>query len=469
MPAPVCESGHGDVSGMTTATALRTAAFLGIWPAFGGTIEAAVADAVERLARIPPDDLASFSIALPVVLDTGFALRGGDSCWLARNRDIALCGSGVAARFDEDADARFRAACARWQRLDALDIAPLAWFTVPAATSRPSPSIGVPCVLVRTDGERTVITFSVQRRNTPPPAIGRNWLDTLRRLLDPPAPPRRIANAFVATTASPDAQTWRARVRAATAAIADGKFDKVVLARRLSIRLVSPAVPGELAQRLAGSHPGCFVLSFPVGPGRVVAASPELLASKRERRLVSHALAGTTKRYEGPTDNASAACALLASPKERHEHALVVDAIAARMAGICEQVAHAPQPSVLPLRFLQHLWTPVSGRLRAGVSLLDAVSRLHPTPAVLGFPQQAAWDWLAAIGEHRDGFYSGVAGWIDADGDGDGVVVLRSAYVEDRTAVLWAGAGIVAASDPDAEFAETELKFATMLDVLQAA
>jgi isochorismate synthase EntC len=94
---------------------------------------------------------------------------------------------------------------------------------------------------------------------------------------------------------------------------------------------------------------------------------------------------------------------------------------------------------------------------------------LHPTPAVLGFPPHAARDWLGKIDEDRDGLYSGVAGWIDADGNGDGVVVLRSAYVDDRTAILWAGAGIVAESEPDAELAETELKLATMLEVLQTS
>ena len=122
----------------------------------------------------------------------------------------------------------------------------------------------------------------------------------------------------------------------------------------------------------------------------------------------------------------------------------------------------------MSLRFLQHLWTPISGRLRPGIGLIDAVTRLHPTPAVLGSPPQAAIDWLRDTGERRDGLYTGVAGWIDRDGNGDAAVVLRSAYFEDRTAVLWAGAGIMADSDPRAEFAETEMKLASLMEVLNA-
>jgi len=267
----------------------------------------------------------------------------------------------------------------------------------------------------------------------------------------------------------PDAQTWRARVRAAIDAISNGELIKVVLARRLSVQMMGPVVPGELAERLARNHPDCYVLSFPFERGWVVAASPELLTSKRDRRVICHALAGTAKRHADPAADVNAASALLASSKERQEHAVVVDAIAAGMADLCDEVEHPEAPIVLPLRFLQHLWTPLSGHLRPAVSLLDVVTHLHPTPAILGSPVDAARSWLAKIGESRDGLYSGVVGWIDSKGDGDAVVVLRSAYIEDRTVVLWAGAGIVADSDPDAELTETELKLATMLEALQSA
>ncbi len=131
--------------------------------------------------------------------------------------------------------------------------------------------------------------------------------------------------------------------------------------------------------------------------------------------------------------------------------------------------SHAPTPSLMKLRGLQHLWTPVTGTLRPGFGLLEAIDRLHPTPAVLGFPKIAARNWLNGVEERRDGLYTGLAGWIDLDGDGEAAVVLRAAHVEGREAHLWAGAGIMAASDPDAEWAETELKMSALLDLLEGS
>ena len=122
----------------------------------------------------------------------------------------------------------------------------------------------------------------------------------------------------------------------------------------------------------------------------------------------------------------------------------------------------------MSLRHVLHLWTELQGQLRADIGLLDAVTRLHPTPAVLGIPGETALNLLDNLGETRDCLYTGVAGWVDRQGDGDAVVILRSAYLEPDSAVLWAGAGIVAGSDSVSELNEIEMKLATMLEVLGA-
>jgi len=194
-----------------------------------------------------------------------------------------------------------------------------------------------------------------------------------------------------------------------------------------------------------------------------------MIAVKHGRNIVCDALAGTAKRTGVANEDAKTVAALMASIKERHEHALVVDDIRSSLAQLCENVAHASEPSVLQLNSLLHLQTKILGRLRPGEGLLSTLKRIHPTAAVLGSPRHAAAEWLQSVGEIRDGLYSGAAGWLDLNGDGEAAVVLRSAYVEDRTAVLWAGAGIVAQSEPAAELAETSLKFATMLEALGAA
>jgi menaquinone-specific isochorismate synthase len=306
------------------------------------------------------------------------------------------------------------------------------------------------------------LTLTARRGRQTPQQIVNQWLDAVCDLF------RQVPGGggrIVARQTMPDADTWQARVTATREAIRAGRFAKVVLARRLHAQLSQPVDVSGVTARLAHLYPGCHVISLPHRGGRVVAATPEQLATKRGNALVSHALAGTAKRHGGAHEDALAD--FLASPKERHEHALVVDAIKERMGQLCTAVEHAAVPSLLPLRFVQHLWTPLRGRLRADVGLLDAVGALHPTPAVLGTPSAAAQAWLEECGERRDGLYTGVAGWVDRHGDGDAVVVLRSAYLEADSAVLWAGAGVVAASEPATELAETELKLQTMLEVLE--
>lgn len=158
---------------------------------------------------------------------------------------------------------------------------------------------------------------------------------------------------------------------------------------------------------------------------------------------------------------------LFADDKERREHRIVVEAIAEAMRELCDEVDIPPAPKFMRLPNLQHLWTPVSGRARGEIDLFDALARIHPTPAVLGFPPKAARAFLDRAGEERDGLYTGLAGWIDLAGDGEAAVVLRSAFLRGREAALWAGAGIMADFDPAAEWEETELKMATMRDALE--
>ena len=431
-------------------------------------LEAAIGKSMDELAGVEPGRLVSLSVTLSPALVAVDAALGGDSRWLAPGQGLAMYGSGAAARFESEAAERFRSEGKRWRLLGAATDIPLAFFTAAAATTPAAPTLWVPTALVRRSPEGLVVTLSAWRDAAPPQQIARSWRHEAARVFAPEVGGARVPNEIRGVTTTPADEQWRQRVRAATLAIAAGRFAKVVLARRLDIHLANAVDAADLADRLAAIHPECHVFSLPHGRGWVVAASPEQLAAKRGRQLVSHALAGTAKRHGRPDEDARAAAALLCSTKERSEHALVVDSIAAQMAQICDAVEHPQTPAVMPLRFVQHLWTPVSGRLRDGFGLLDAVARLHPTPAVLGIPRQAASDWLAEVGERRDGLYSGIAGWIDGNGDGEAVVILRSAYVEDGNAVLWAGAGIMADSDPAAEMAETELKLATMLEVLNA-
>ncbi len=430
---------------------------------------AAVGVAERELARVEPGRLVSISMSLPLDLEMPAVVLDSDSRWLGSHDGLRIYAGGEAVCFETDAAGRFDAECRHWHLLGPASTPPLAFFTVPPATAPTIPRLWVPRIAVRQGNAPPVVTLSAWWSGGAPEMIAQAWLRDLRRILTetetPGAPPPL---RLLATEVDPSEADWEQRVRKAAEAVADGRLAKVVLARRLRSVLSRPADPAWITNTLARANPECCVFSMPCGRGRVIAASPELLAVKRGSRLVSHALAGTARRQSGRDEDAAAAAALLASAKERREHAVVVDAIASRLADICDEVERLPEPAVMSLRFLQHLWTPIAGRLRPGIGLIDAVTRLHPTPAVLGSPTRAAIDWLRDIGERRDGLYTGVAGWVDRNGDGDAAVVLRSAYIEDRTAVLWAGAGIMADSDPQAEFAETEMKLASLMEVLNA-
>jgi menaquinone-specific isochorismate synthase len=458
---PVAELEHGAGSRPRTVSAPSLPA------ALDKRLNAACTpDVIDRLAALAPGRLVSLSLRLPATLAWPEGTLSGDTHWRAPGGERVLDALGNVAEYADAA--AYRAERAGWLSLGPAELSPLAFFTLPPATELAPPSLRVPLAVLSRSPAGACLTVSARRGSEPPQAIVANWRRAAAALAAQRAP-ARLPGRILAIEASPAAEDWQDRVRATRAAIGAGRFAKAVIARRLRVALAQAPDAAVLAQRLMAKHADCHVIVMPHGAGRVVAATPELLALKRGAVCVSHAVAGTARRYGDAASDARSAAALQASPKERREHALVVGEIAARMAALCDAVAPAPEPALLRLRHVQHLWTKVSGHLRNGADLLDVATRLHPTPAVLGLPAAAAGAWLAELGERRDGLYTGVAGWIDGNGDGDAVVLLRSAWLAGNAAVLWAGAGIMAESDPAAELAETELKLATMLEVLGTA
>ena len=167
-------------------------------------------------------------------------------------------------------------------------------------------------------------------------------------------------------------------------------------------------------------------------------------------------------------DSAADARALLASTKDQGEHAFVVRQVVESLAPLCAKLDHPAEPEIRGLRNVLHLRTAIAGTLSAPHHVLDLAARLHPTPAVGGTPTDAALAWIAAHETDPRGWYAGPVGWFDAAGDGKLAVALRSGILEGTRAHLYAGAGIVRDSDPDAEYAETRLKLAAVLSALEA-
>ncbi len=257
------------------------------------------------------------------------------------------------------------------------------------------------------------------------------------------------------------ADDWRdGVVRAARDRIATSSLEKAVFARQLTLRantdfVVAPIVR-DLHRRFA--HANLFSIDGFIG------ASPELLVSRDRRTVRAHPLAGTAARKPDTADDAAQVKALLASGKDRIEHQITIDWLLAELLPFCSYVDAEPEPSIVTLANVHHLGTLVEGVLsEPAPSILDLVAAVHPTPAVGGNPQDDALRLIAELEGFDRRRYAGPAGWVDAAGNGEFAVSVRTAQIEGPKATIAAGVGVVVQSDPNAELIETQAKFRAML------
>ena len=255
-----------------------------------------------------------------------------------------------------------------------------------------------------------------------------------------------------------DRATWSRQVNDIRQQIRADRFEKVVAARHCVVQLETGAGSLDVLERLEQRFPGCTRFALWSGEAAFLGATPELLIARRGNRVLSEALAGSTAH--GDVDR------MMKSDKEREEHRIVVRAILEGLGPFCESLRSDAEPSVRELPNLLHMQTAIEGRLAAPTHILSLVQALHPTPAVGGVPTAEAIDWILEHEELARGWYSAPVGWTDAAGDGEFVVALRSGLLRDGKAWVYAGAGIMADSDPDAEYSETELKMQALLGAL---
>ena len=243
---------------------------------------------------------------------------------------------------------------------------------------------------------------------------------------------------------------------------------KVVLSRPISVELDGTLPLSAVLRRLRAGEPNCTIFSMPVPDGTFFGASPELLVAVHGERVSCHPLAGTVRRGETARADADAQRDLARSDKSRQEHRYVVEEIAATLAPLCADLSVPDEPSMVAFRSVAHLGTRMEGRLARPLGVLELLERLHPTPAVGGTPRAEALALIARSEADARGYWAGPVGWVDAGGGGEWMIGIRSARLHgDGTVVtLRAGAGIVAASEPDAEAAETDVKLATVLEAV---
>ncbi len=258
--------------------------------------------------------------------------------------------------------------------------------------------------------------------------------------------------------------TWESIISDATERIRAGALRKVVLARAAELRFESPVKLLPILCHLAAQYADCYRFLFEPRPRYAFyGASPELLASTRGRALETMALAGSAARGDNDEADRRLGDMLLGNAKERTEHEIVVEKMRDRLAPMTESLEISPT-ALLKLSNIQHINTPIRGTLKRKNGILPPVEALHPTPALGGDPRPDALRLIRELEPIPRGWYGAPVGWIDSSLDGQFAVAIRSAVAQESRAWIYAGAGIVAESTPDLEWAETELKFRPMLD-----
>ncbi|MCG8348323.1 MAG: isochorismate synthase DhbC, partial [Chloroflexales bacterium] len=308
-----------------------------------------------------------------------------------------------------------------------------------------------------------IVPMTVQR-------AGSLHCDTIPRERSAVLPPYAIRFA-------PTPEAYMRGVEDALTQLRSGRLSKIVLSRTLELSAATPIAITQLLRNLVRHNPlgYTFAVDLPqrnASPGAprlrtLIGASPELLVARAGMRVVSNPLAGSAARSADPIEDRRRAAALLTSAKDHYEHAVVVDMVASALGPYCRCLQVPAEPTLSRTETMWHLSSRISGELLdPAISVLTLANALHPTPAVCGFPTELARATIKAIEPFDRGFFTGMVGWCDANGDGEWAVTIRCAEVEERLLRLFAGAGIVTGSQAEAELAETQAKFRTMLNAL---
>ncbi|MCU7801127.1 MAG: chorismate-binding protein [gamma proteobacterium symbiont of Lucinoma myriamae] len=287
-------------------------------------------------------------------------------------------------------------------------------------------------------------------------------------------------------------KSWQSLTQNAINQIQSGEFDKLVTSRQSTLQTSTKVSVPKLVQKLVQHYPSCSILRYHTSEKTIIAASPERLLSLQHPDIQSNAIGGTISRKKQSNNkplntNTSnnytnslpfflkqsteqTGDELAESKKLLKEHQFISQSIYQNLDPLCHTLKMPITPFLMKLHNLYHLETPVYGKLMDKYDLFDCIDSLHPTPAVAGIPTQQAKQWLLDNEKYHRGWYTGAFGWIDANMNGDLSVMLRCALIEQQEHKqqinLFSGAGLVAESDPDAEWQETELKMQTIMEML---
>jgi len=263
----------------------------------------------------------------------------------------------------------------------------------------------------------------------------------------------------------PEAHAFKRSVEHAIVNFRHSDVRKAVLSIQRELVFAEKVEVDSLQRNLRAQNPGGYHFRVPLGDGgTLLGVSPELLVRKEGACFVSNPLAGSIRRMADAQADRRNAEWLSASQKDHYEHGFVTQDIAARVGELCTRLDVPQRPSLISTPALWHLSTRIEGTLAdPTVSALQLACRLHPTPAVCGFPTERARQLIRFVESGERGLFTGMVGWCDAQGNGEWVVTIRCGTVRDNRVRLFAGAGIVDSSQPDSEWAEVQAKLGTML------
>ena len=373
-------------------------------------------------------------------------VAGGDGYLFVRD-GVGFAGQGIAHSISADTAAEFLRTIEH-DNQTSLDVGPIAIGNI--AFQRMAPA-----------------TLVIPRKVVGKDEAGNCWITTIDDA--PPTISPALASQPKPSTFNVEPitpiETYKKAVLAARDAVRSGAITKAVIAREIRVTSSIPIDVHAVLLRLRAT----FARSYRYSINGFIGASPELLVEIKGDRIRSHPLAGTTPRTGDPKTDDELARKLIASMKDQVEHRVVIDVIHEMLLPWCSYLDWEPEPSVLQVANVQHLGTLIEGHLSAvRPSVMEIVRTLSPTPALGGHPRDAALALIADVEELDRGPYGGAVGWVDGSGNGTWAVAIRCAELSDDrlTARLIAGGGIVAASDPDAELAETQAKFQAMLSAI---
>lgn len=432
--------------------------------------------------------LASYSMNLPTLdlLELFASVDQPDAeClfWRAPEDDKSLFGWGVAAQLSASGEQRFASVDAQWRHWleHAVSHGPQAPTVcggfrfdhqVPASSAWQGfgdASLLLMTLLLVRDGDACWLLC--QQRIEPDDDAQRccahvlhEWNVLMDRYV---SGPRATASLHHIRDQSLPRACWESKIAQALDVLRDTPLKKVVLAREVLSEFSQPISAGRTLAALASNDPSAYLFAFRRKQACFIGASPERLVKLHDGHLQTLALAGTARRDPNPEQDAHLAQALLDCEKNQHEHAVVVQIIQRDLAPWVQPLHLPAAPHIKRLSRVQHLATLIEGPLRPQCSLLKMVSILHPTPAVGGHERQQALEHIRAFEGFDRGWYAAPLGWLDAQGNGEFIVGLRSALLHGNQARLFAGCGIVEHSDPASEYEETCIKLAGMRAALQ--